>query len=192
MIAVAAAPLLLSEADLHAGIVYFGHTEQVIDLLSLSDVWNWRLPSHMGSGSGSAYFSPRPDSPNYVHFRGSADDRLRLASFVAFIFPKNEGELIDSQLFFGRGVYFRSPESPNYYGFRIEKEPGSYYYGWVEMSSSMGDSTLTIHRWAIEDEAGTAIEVGAVPEAADFALGLGALAAGASTVLRKRRNKQSA
>ncbi|MGB0416467.1 MAG: hypothetical protein ACPGKS_06440, partial [Coraliomargarita sp.] len=68
-------------------------------------------------------------------------------------------------------------------------DSSTHYYGWVELSTSATADALTIHRWAIEDQANTAIAAGAVPEAADFALGLGALAAGAATVLRKRRKE---
>jgi hypothetical protein len=79
--------------------------------------------------------------------------------------------------------------TPAFVGFSFT-EKGTTCYGWASITITEGASvsTITVNEWAYEDS-GAAITVGAVPEPAQTAVGLGALALGAAGLRRWRKNK---
>ena len=206
--AVAAAPLLLSEVDLNASILYF---DTPLQSMKVNDMWSFNFTGTTTGGTEMVSavaelnsYSITQLSFNYIHFV-NLGMHVAGGNKTANIQSLSAGQLIDSQLAFANSTapdYALFPvddTTPNLYAFTIEGLEGRYY-GWAEMStesivdnsSQIDTGTLTIHRWAVETQAGVGIEAGAVPEAADFALGLGALAVGAACVQRKRRKEAAA
>lgn len=63
-------------------------------------------------------------------------------------------------------------------------------YGWASVTLSTGgfSGIVTINNWAYEDS-GAGINMGAIPESSDVALGLGGLALGAVGLRSWRKNK---
>jgi hypothetical protein len=84
--------------------------------------------------------------------------------------------------------------SHQYAAFRFGT-PGSYYYGWAELSLSTAGSPsplgpdATIWGYAYDDVAGNQIAMGAVPEPSQTAIVMGALALGAAGIRRWRSRK---
>ncbi|HWL14313.1 MAG TPA: hypothetical protein VNR00_01835 [Opitutus sp.] len=80
-----------------------------------------------------------------------------------------------------------------YIGFRF-KPDDTMFYGWAAVTITPGFSgSFTLHEWAY-DNTGASIHVGqtaasAIPEPADVAVGLGALALGAAGLMRWRSRK---
>ncbi|WOO39819.1 hypothetical protein [Rubellicoccus peritrichatus] len=83
-----------------------------------------------------------------------------------------------------------------YMGFRLPKEDmeGNIKLGWAEVTfyndSNPSGIGVTVHRWAFQDD-GSNIQVGAIPEPATIATGLGALAMGAAGLRRWRKAKKA-
>ena len=75
-----------------------------------------------------------------------------------------------------------------YVGLRVANG-GGYNYGWADITRNTGDS-LTLHGFAMETTADTAIQAGAVPEPAETAFAA-ALVAGSVAAFRARRRIQS-
>jgi hypothetical protein len=114
----------------------------------------------------------------------------------------NEGYVIDSnRAFYGyipglfqsenilRASGFTSGEN-GYVGFRFTPS-GTTLYGWAEVRLTEGENPrFDVFRWAYEDS-GNAISVGAVPEPAETAGGLGLLALGAAGLRHWRRKRQA-
>lgn len=188
---VAAAPLLLAEADLNAAIIY--HDTPV----TLGDGSSWAFPLRSASSiSGNTIRSVRQYFLNAssegaglyasygagtLNFEKSGDDAVSIAF----------GQTIGNKLSFDDFAEFPANSGSAFYGFAVG---GENYFGWAEISTNVGvgdTRELTIHRWAIEDTAGQSIVAGAIPEPSDFALGLGGLALGAAAVMRKRRKEQA-
>ncbi|WOO39820.1 hypothetical protein [Rubellicoccus peritrichatus] len=85
-----------------------------------------------------------------------------------------------------------------YFGFHFITDPfnpGPKQYGWARATfyngTNPGGSGVTIHEWAYEDTPDQAIQVGAIPEPAAVATGLGALALGAAGLRRWRKAKRT-
>jgi len=80
------------------------------------------------------------------------------------------------------------------FGFRFN-DGGGIVYGWANATFvSGGNGGVTVHEWAFQDD-GSSIavgDIGAVPEPATTAVGLGALALGAAGLRRWRKAKQAA
>jgi len=89
-----------------------------------------------------------------------------------------------------------SSGASKYIGFRFTNS-GSVYYGWALITfyyngSNTNATYVTIGEWAYESIAGNSIivgDTGAVPEPAQTAVGLGALALGAAGLRRWRKAK---
>ncbi|MDG2124330.1 MAG: PEP-CTERM sorting domain-containing protein [Verrucomicrobiales bacterium] len=75
--------------------------------------------------------------------------------------------------------------TPGYIGFSLELDGGDTVYGWMELTlQDDGITPGSIHRWAFESDAGTAVPVGAIPEPGSASLAfLGVMA----FLLRRRR-----
>ncbi len=184
--AVAAAPLLLSESDLHGQIVHYtsGTT------LTTNGYWKF---SFAPVGSVSVYW---PKVGNQLLASYAAGTLLFNATSTngTRTSPANavsigSGGLINSALIFGDYALFDETSGSTLYAFVLGQASNpDNYYGWASISTSSG--SVTIHEWALEGTANTAITAGAVPEPADMALGLGALALGAVAVQRRRRREQ--
>ena len=69
-----------------------------------------------------------------------------------------------------------------YFGVKFQNSSNNYRYGWIDVQRDSND-TLTINGWAYEDS-GEMINAGEIP--APGAIGLLALAGGASGIRRKR------
>ena len=90
-----------------------------------------------------------------------------------------------------RGFSSAAPVSA-YIGFRFDPMGAGLRYGWARVSVTTGNpSSLTFHEWAYESTGGS-IQVGAVPEPAAAATGLGLLALGAAGLRRQRWLKRKA
>jgi len=78
-----------------------------------------------------------------------------------------------------------------YIGFTFKNSSGITCYGWASITLSYSADCVIINEWAYNDN-GSAITVGAisVPEPAQTATGLGALALGAAGLARWRKSKQ--
>jgi hypothetical protein len=105
---------------------------------------------------------------------------------------------MDSNGNWGKATHFSSG-TPAYVGFSF-KHGGTLCYGWASLtitySSTPGATyaSLVVNSWAYEDS-GLDLLVGrttAVPEPAETAVGLGALALGAAGIRRWRKAKQAA
>ncbi len=79
----------------------------------------------------------------------------------------------------------------SYLGFQFNPSGSLTLYGWAEVTfTADNQGSITVHRWAYDDS-GAAIQVGAVPEPAAAATGLGLLALGAAGLRRKRWLKRN-
>ncbi|WOO42790.1 hypothetical protein [Rubellicoccus peritrichatus] len=75
------------------------------------------------------------------------------------------------------------------FGFSPDNMSSDVFYGWAEIVVTTGaNPSVELLQWAYQDD-GSGIQVGAVPEPASVASGLGALALGAAGLRRWRRNK---
>ena len=210
--AIAAAPLFMAEADLHA-VVFHYDEETYKQRLWTFAIWDdFIAPASKGSFAASFTFSVYP--ADRMHIWGGLFFRFALTTsdYHGVMQPLNLGDQVDGDLNIPKsmsaGTFPSVDMEPTYYGFAItgpddvsliladrnNHPPTDSYYGWMQISTSSarGNGSMTIHQWALESQANTPIRVGTVPEPADFALGLGALAAGAATVLRKRRKECAA
>lgn len=83
-------------------------------------------------------------------------------------------------------------------GFRFDNGEGGYNYGWATLTWEASGASMSIMllnpTWSDLDGiyTGTTTEIGAVPEPAHAATGLGALALGAVGLARWRRNRKAA
>jgi MYXO-CTERM domain-containing protein len=85
-----------------------------------------------------------------------------------------------------------SSVAASFVGFSF-KIGGNTHYGWAQLTPTFGAAgSIQINQWAYNSIAGQAIQVGAVPEPATAATGLGLLALGAAGLRRQRRHKLSA
>jgi hypothetical protein len=90
----------------------------------------------------------------------------------------------------GTGVVGFTSGTPEIIGYSFY-HGGNTCYGWASITITENSGhfgTITINEWAYEDS-GSAITVGAVPEPAQTAVGLGALALGAAGLRRWRKAK---
>lgn len=120
--------------------------------------------------------------------------------------PSPETISANSKSFFDLGFVIQSGEFDNvigftsgergYMGFRYKSATSSdtMLYGWAAVTFTTGESaSFTLHEWAY-DNSGASIQVGqtaasAIPEPANVAVGLGALALGAAGLMRWRKRK---
>jgi MYXO-CTERM domain-containing protein len=80
----------------------------------------------------------------------------------------------------------------SFVGFRF-KILTETHYGWAKLTPTFGaENSIQINQWAYNSIADGAIQVGAVPEPAAAATGLGLLALGAAGLRRQRRHNSSA
>ena len=103
--------------------------------------------------------------------------------------------LIRSNSLYVAGAF--SQEQPGYLGFRFDPDgnPNGVLYGWAEVVFDLDETnsdypSFEILSWAYDDS-GAPIAVGAIPEPASAALGLGALALGAAGLRRWRGSRKS-
>lgn len=192
LIALAPLPLLLAEADLNAAIQVFNTGTTIPDgstwifsftgfLSPGNTATNVMVSNNFYSGTKGGLYASYADGT--LNFENTTDGASTGSPGSAV--PTTPGALINSALTFGDYAEFPGTSGPTFYGFEIRNGD---FFGWAEISTSPG--TLTIHRWAVETQQGVGIiagDIGAIPEPADFALGLGALAAGAAVIVRKRR-----
>lgn len=84
-------------------------------------------------------------------------------------------------------VGFTSGDS-GYIGFRFNPTGSLELYGWAEVVLTSGGSsgTFEVVEWAYDDS-GASVTTGVIPEPANAAIGLGALALGAAGLRRMRR-----
>ncbi len=93
-------------------------------------------------------------------------------------------------------LYFKSATgfvfgNTSYVGFQFNPSGSLTLYGWAEVTfTTANQGSITVHRWAYDDS-GAAIQVGAVPEPAAAATGLGLLALGAAGLRRSRWLKRN-
>ncbi len=104
----------------------------------------------------------------------------------------NFSSSVDS-VFYGGGLFSVSNISSvvaTYIGFKFNPE-GTELYGWANVTFTQEGNwgTITITEWAYDDTGASILTgaTGAIPEPANFAVGLGALALGAAGLRRRRR-----
>jgi hypothetical protein len=104
------------------------------------------------------------------------------------------GTTIDSSLSWSNYSDLQQVHTPILIGIRAA-HMGEHYYGWAEVSYS-GGSTGTIHRFAMETSANTAILAGdtgaVIPEPSTYAAMAGLLAGSAALYAKRRRTKLAA
>lgn len=128
--------------------------------------------------------------PGVTHTTGSGYNPTRQAA--------NFGETIGSGMHFdggwlgpiyGNNANWGFTEGTNYFGFRFNPSGSKVLYGWAQMNVTTGfDGGVVISEWAYQSSGGS-IQVGAVPEPAAAATGLGLLALGAAGLRRQRRRQ---
>lgn len=122
--------------------------------------------------------------------RTSGNQLLNLSVGAAI----NTGQFLASNfmvVFSGGALYsavgFTSGES-SYIGFKFDPSGSQELYGWAEviLTEDSFAGSFEVVRWAY-DNSGADIQVGAIPEPASAAMGLGLLALGAAGLRRMRR-----
>lgn len=88
-----------------------------------------------------------------------------------------------------KNAIFFNFDTPRFIGFTFTPY-STKLYGWASVTLSTGgfSGIVTINNWAYEDS-GAGINMGAIPESSDVALGLGGLALGAVGLRSWRKNK---
>jgi len=194
----AGAPFLFYSSDLDAVITS-------IDPVELTGLGSANLNLSFNLDAGSKSFSPfLYDSGGFDHDIvweiGGTGGGLHLGAPVGAYqsaTPYSAGETIDSNdSFTSINVYLDSDLGPTLYAMQFSGiNDGETHYGWLEMDVNydiVDDSvTLSILSGAYQSTPDTAINAGAIPEPADFALGLGALALGATVVRQTRRKRHN-
>lgn len=187
-------PILGAVSSGYAAITHFTVPQVILRSDEINDLW---FPDGTGSGQPFAEFDnvPFPGShPTATDgfiwdgfnnfFMVIEGTRFPTESDPVDAFGLSAGDAIDiaNQSFSGGFVYFAPESDRAIYGIQFAT-PGfaQRFYGWVEISSSDTNDSLTIHQWALEDSPNTTILAGdtgdgIIPEPNQAALGLGLLA----------------
>lgn len=160
---------------------------------------SWDIDQGGGAEAGWSFSNPfgilglNPATDGFSVYNGGTNNNLARLTTNEFVsdnanFSPAVGGILSGGILIG-GAEFTSGVS-GFMGFQFDSE-GTPFFGWARVTFFEGASPaagVTVHEWAY-DNTGNAIQVGAVPEPAAAALGLGTLALGAAGLRRMRKDR---
>ncbi|ADE53084.1 hypothetical protein [Coraliomargarita akajimensis] len=191
---------------LDASIAYSGPTNIVLDANSVTSQKNYSLNfdgdgftdaelRQVEFGGGVSQFAlafiPNTTTRNNRVMVETAINWVQQLSSGALIGPAGNFDFGSNYLrvSFNGTLGYGNFTGRGFAGFQFEATGGTTHYAWADLEVAADGSSITVHGWAYETTANTAIQAGAVPEPAHAAGALGLLAMGAAGLRRFRGSR---